>query len=109
MAWDQTPVSDAVSHRAHARTRPHLARGRSASTVFTQQRLALDFGYAHLFVKDASINLTRTQFGQTPATFTGTTRRYYEGSVDLLSLQLDLYFLDRTRQACPSPPCLNRP
>ena len=55
-------------------------------------KLALDLGYSHLFVQDASINLTRTQAGQTSNNFTGTVRGDYEGSVDLLSLQLTYTF-----------------
>lgn len=77
VAYDETPVPDVYrTVRIPDQSRTWLAFG-------VQYRLsnntALDFGYAHLFVKDARINKT-----ESGVTLTGK----YEASVDILSAQL---------------------
>ena len=58
----------------------------------------LDFGYSHLFIKDADINFTRSQQapGQTtPTPAPGTASSVlgtYTGSVDIFSVQYSLSF-----------------
>jgi long-chain fatty acid transport protein len=81
VAFDETPVSDAFrTSRIPDEDRTWLAFG-------AQYRLSdkslLDFGYAHLFIKDARINKT-----EGPVTLTGT----YKGSVDILSAQYTYSF-----------------
>lgn len=76
VAFDQTPVRDAFrTARIPDEDRTWLALG-------AQYRLSpasrLEFGYAHLFVKDA--NLNKTENG---VTLTGT----YDAAVDILSAQ----------------------
>lgn len=76
VAYDETPVSDAFrTARVPDESRTWLAFG-------AQYRLssnsALDFGYAHLFVKDAQIN--KIESGVTLA-------GEYDASVDILSAQ----------------------
>jgi long-chain fatty acid transport protein len=55
------------------------------------ERLHLDAGYAHLFVSDAPIALTRPQ-QNAPASFASTVRGAYSSSVDIVSLQLTYAF-----------------
>ncbi|MFP5418183.1 MAG: OmpP1/FadL family transporter [Gammaproteobacteria bacterium] len=76
VAYDETPVSDTFrTARIPDESRTWLAFG-------VQYRLSasssIDFGYAHLFIKDASINKT-----ESGVTLTGT----YDASVDILSAQ----------------------
>lgn len=76
VALDETPVKDAYrTVRIPDESRTWLAFG--AQYRFSEKS-ALDFGYAHLFVKDARISN-----GDNGATVTGT----YEASVDILSAQ----------------------
>jgi long-chain fatty acid transport protein len=77
LAYDQTPVNDTD------RTARLPDQNRIWLSVGGQYRLSrdgtLDFGYAHLFIKNASIN-------QNPGTaiqLTGT----YKGSIDILGVQ----------------------
>ena len=77
LAYDQTPVNDTD------RTARLPDQNRLWLSVGGQYKLSkdgtLDFGYAHLFIKDASIN-------QNPGTaiqLTGT----YKGSIDILGVQ----------------------
>lgn len=88
VAYDETPVSDAYrTARIPDESRTWLAFG---AQYRLSDKSTLDFGYAHLFVKDASIN--KTEYANlppvTPVTLSGT----YEGSVDILSAQLTLNF-----------------
>jgi long-chain fatty acid transport protein len=81
LAFDETPVSDTYrTARIPDEDRTWIAFG-------AQYRLSpksvLDVGYAHLFVKDASINDP-----ESAPILTGT----YEASVDILSAQLTLNF-----------------
>ncbi|HYL18091.1 MAG TPA: outer membrane protein transport protein, partial [Burkholderiales bacterium] len=76
VAYDQTPVSDTYrTVRIPDNDRTWVAFG--ASWRFTTAA-SLDFGYAHLFVKDASINKSEPASG----TVIGT----YDESVDIVSL-----------------------
>jgi long-chain fatty acid transport protein len=82
VAYDQTPVSDAYrTARIPDQDRTWITFG--AAYRFSQST-RLDVGYAHLFVRDASIN--KTEIG--PVTLVGN----YESSVDILSAQLTLDF-----------------
>jgi long-chain fatty acid transport protein len=82
VAYDQTPVSDTYrTVRIPDNDRTWLAVG--ASWRFTPAA-SLDFGYAHLFVKDASINKSEPVSG----TVIGT----YDNSVDIVSLGLSYRF-----------------
>ena len=76
VAYDETPVSDAFrTARIPDESRTWLAFG---AQYHLSDKTVLDFGYAHLFVKDASINKT-----ESGVTLTGT----YDASVDILSAQ----------------------
>ncbi|MGA9165649.1 MAG: outer membrane protein transport protein [Thiobacillus sp.] len=88
VAYDETPVSDAYrTARIPDESRTWLAFG---AQYRLSDKSALDFGYAHLFMEDASINKTElTNLPPvTPVTLSGT----YESSVDILSAQWTLDF-----------------
>lgn len=77
LAYDETPVADAFrTARIPDESRTWIAFG-------AQYRLSpktlIDIGYAHLFVKDASIDKT-----EGPVTLTGS----YDAAVDIVSAQL---------------------
>jgi len=77
VAYDETPVSDAFrTVRIPDESRTWLAFG---AQYRLSDKTALDFGYAHLFVKEAKINKTESGI-----TLTGK----YDSSVDILSAQL---------------------
>ena len=83
VAFDETPVSDVYrTARIPDENRTWLAFG--AQYRLSGKR-ALDFGYAHLFVKDARIDKTELSNlpPLTPVTLSGT----YKGSADILSAQ----------------------
>lgn len=81
VAYDETPVSDAYrTVRIPDESRTWLSFG--AQYRLTKQS-TLDFGYAHLFVKDASISKTENLLVIGDVTVTGT----YDASVDILSAQ----------------------
>ncbi len=75
-AYDETPVSDTY------RTARIPDGDRTWITFGVQYRMSdrniFDFGYAHLFIRDARIDKT-----ESPVTLSGT----YEGAVDILSAQ----------------------
>lgn len=76
LAYDQTPVNDAFrTARIPDNNRTWLALG---GQYAVSKQAAIDFGYAHLFVKDAPINSA----SPAPA-LVGT----YKNSVDILSAQ----------------------
>lgn len=76
VAFDKTPVSDAFrTARIPDEDRTWIAFG---AQYRLSPRSVVDVGYAHLFVKDASINKT-----ESGVTLTGT----YDASVDILSAQ----------------------
>ena len=77
VAFDETPVSDTYrTARIPDEDRTWLAFG---AQYRLSDKSVLDFGYAHLFVKDARINKTESGI-----TLTGD----YDASVDILSAQL---------------------
>jgi long-chain fatty acid transport protein len=77
LAFDETPVQDGFrTARVPDEDRTWVAFG---GQYRLSQQSAIDFGYAHLFVKDASINETVPG-----VTLTGS----YDSSVDILSAQL---------------------
>lgn len=92
IAYDETPVKGAAS-----RTVRLPDNDRTWVSIGAQTKVGpagrLDFGYSHLFIKDADINFTRSQQapGQTtptPAPLTATTvTGSYDGSVDIFSVQ----------------------
>jgi len=93
LAWDQSPVKDDTrTVRLPDNDRYWLALG--AQWKFTKS-MALDIGYAHLFIQDADIAFTRSQTLPTGAAAPGTATTVngtYKGSVDILSLQLAVTF-----------------
>ncbi len=85
IAYDQTPVPDQYrTARIPDNDRTWVALG--AQWKLTNSS-ALDFGYAHLFISDPSINQNG---GNAPAN--GTLAGTYSGSVDILSAQYTLSF-----------------
>ena len=83
-AFDQTPVNDTD------RTARLPDNNRLWVSVGGQYKLSkdgtLDFGYAHLFIKNASINQNAT------ATNGGILVGTYKGSVDILGVQFAYRF-----------------
>ena len=79
LAYDQSPVSDTYrTARVPDADRTWLALGGQYKPA---KESAVDFGYAHLFVRDATINQNQSATGA--GTLTGT----YKSSVDILSVQ----------------------
>lgn len=90
IAWDQSPVSDQFrTVRLPDADRYWLSLG---AKFRMSSNLAFDVGYSHLFIQNATINNSRTQFGGNPATTTSTVNGEYEASVNILSLQLAYTF-----------------
>jgi len=85
IAWDETPVQDEFrTVRLPDGDRTWLSVG--ARWKPTEQ-LAVDAGYAHLFVDDTTVDLTRAQVGAS-ALASSTVIGDYENAVDIFSLQL---------------------
>jgi long-chain fatty acid transport protein len=83
-AWDESPVRDDVrTVRLPDSDRWWLSVGTRWRPT---QNLMLDAAYAHLFVRDAPIALTREQTGA-PASFASTVMGDYDNSVNIVSLQ----------------------
>jgi len=81
VAWDQSPVQDQYrTVRLPDNDRTWLAFG---GKYKVSQSAAIDFGYAHLFISNASINNTKVASTGLATTVVGG----YDGSVDILSLQ----------------------
>ena len=79
VAFDQTPTSDAFrTARIPDEDRTWLALGGQYKSA---KESAVDFGYAHLFVKDSSINDIQAASGK------GNLIGAYKNSVDILSAQ----------------------
>jgi long-chain fatty acid transport protein len=97
VAYDQSPVKDASSRtvRLPDNDRTWVSIG---AAMKVKQNGKLDFGYSHLFIKDADINFTRSQQAPgfttpTPAPGTASTvAGSYTGSIDILSVQYTLSF-----------------
>ena len=97
IALDQTPVKGASSRsvRLPDNDRTWLSLG---AGMKIKQSGKLDFGYSHLFFKDADINFTRSQqvpglTTPTPAPGTASTvAGSYTGSIDIFSVQYTLSF-----------------
>jgi long-chain fatty acid transport protein len=85
IAFDQSPVEDQYrTARIPDNSRTWLSIG---GQYKYNKESALDFGYAHLFVKDASISNNNGSAG-TPSTATvGNLVGTYKSSVDILSVQ----------------------
>lgn len=92
LALDETPVKGATSRtvRLPDNDRTWVSLG---AQMKVKDSGRLDFGYSHLFIKDADINFTRSQQAPgfttpTPAPGTATTvTGNYEGTVDIFSVQ----------------------
>lgn len=83
-AWDQSPVTDDVrTVRLPDNDRWWLSVGTRWRPM---QNLMLDAAYAHLFVRNSDIALTREQIGA-PASFASTVVGDYDNSVNIVSLQ----------------------
>ena len=88
LAYDETPVSDAFrTARIPDESRTWIAFG---AQYRLSDKSVLDFGYAHLFMKDARIN--KTEFTNLPPVTPVTLSGKYESAVDILSAQLTLNF-----------------
>ena len=97
LALDQSPVKGAATRsvRLPDNDRTWVSLGASMKI---KQNGRLDMGYAHLFIKDADINFTRSQQAPgfttpTPAPGTASTvAGSYTGSVDIFSIQYTISF-----------------
>jgi long-chain fatty acid transport protein len=94
LALDETPVKGATSRsvRLPDNDRTWVSFG---AQVTMKKMHRLDFGYSHLFIKDADIDFTKSQITGTGAPVAGTSstvRGSYEGSVDLFSVQYTVTF-----------------
>ena len=88
-AWDQSPVrNDVRTVRLPDNDRWWITTGARWTPT---DNLKIDAAYAHLFVKDADIALTRAQTNA-PAAFSSTVVGSYDSSVDIVSLQLTWAF-----------------
>ncbi|MEW5965441.1 MAG: outer membrane protein transport protein [Pseudomonadota bacterium] len=86
VAFDETPTSDAYrTARIPDADRTWVAFG---AQYRASSKIRLDFGYAHLFVRDARINKTEPAPPIGDVTLTGE----YDASVDILSAQVTLNF-----------------
>lgn len=90
IAFDQAPVSDTYrTARIPDNDRTWLSVG---GQYKPNKESALDFGYAHLFVKDANISNNNGTLG-TPSTATaGNVVGTYKNSVDILGVQYSYSF-----------------
>ena len=97
LALDQSPVKGATTRSVRLPD-----NDRTWVSLGAQMKIAqsgrLDFGYSHLFIKNADINFTRSQQAPgfttpTPAPGTASTvAGSYKGSVDILSVQYTISF-----------------
>ncbi len=85
LAYDEAPVPDAQHRtpRIPDNNRTWIAFGMNYSH---SERLSFDAGYAHLFVKDSTVNNT------TEAAVANNLQGTYENSVDILSVQMNYRF-----------------
>jgi len=88
-AWDESPVEDDVrTVRLPDADRYWITAGARWKPT---DNLLVDAAYAHLFVKDADIALTRAQ-ANAPASFSSTVLGSYDNAVDIVSVQLTWAF-----------------
>jgi long-chain fatty acid transport protein len=86
VAWDQTPVQDQYrTVRLPDNDRKWLSFG---AKFKVSQDGAIDFGYSHLFISNASINNTKVASTGLATTVVGS----YEGSINILSVQYSQAF-----------------
>jgi len=86
LAYDQTPVNDTDrTARLPDNNRLWLSFG---GQYKLSNQSTLDFGYAHLFIKDAPIN----QLNPTPPANNGQLVGNYKGSVDIFGAQFAYRF-----------------
>lgn len=85
LAYDESPVPDAQHRtpRIPDNNRTWIALG---MTYTRSERISFDMGYAHLFVKDSTVNNT------TEAAIAHNLQGTYENSVDMLSAQMNYRF-----------------
>ncbi len=85
IALDQSPVSDQYrTPRVPDNDRTWLTFGAGYKVSSSG---TIDFGYAHLFVKDSSINKTEVIASSLPAALTETLKGNYKNNVDIFSAQ----------------------
>jgi long-chain fatty acid transport protein len=91
VALDESPVKGATSRtvRLPDSDRTWLSVG---AQVKIKETGKLDFGYSHLFVKDADINNTRDQLGVPAGLGRSQVVGSYEASVDLFSVTYSMQF-----------------
>ncbi len=91
VAFDETPVKNAQTRtvRLPDNDRTWISFG---GKMKLGQNGWLDLGYAHIFIKDADINHTKTPQPPVGAAGTTTVTGKYEGSVDVFSVQYTLDF-----------------
>jgi long-chain fatty acid transport protein len=88
-AWDESPVKDDLrTVRLPDSDRWWLTAGARWRPT---ENLLVDAGYAHLFVRDTDVALTRAQTGG-PASFSSSVVGEYDSSVDIVSLQVSWAF-----------------
>lgn len=92
VAFDESPVKGASSRsvRLPDNDRTWISAGAQVKIMKNQR---LDFGYSHLFIKDADIDFQKEQLGfPIPGASASRVRGTYEGSVDLFSVQYNVSF-----------------
>jgi len=87
--WDQSPTGEFRSTRVPDSDRTWLTLGASLELG---HGLALDASYAHVFLKDAEIDVERTFYADSPAEVTARTRAEVESAIDIVGLQLRASF-----------------
>jgi long-chain fatty acid transport protein len=89
-AYDQTPTRDEFrTPRIPDQDRTWLAIG---GQYRMSKQAALDFGYAHLFVRDAAINLTPPYVSASTAAANGSLIGTFQNDVNILSVQFRYSF-----------------
>ncbi len=91
LAFDETPVKSAATRtvRLPDNDRTWLSFGGQMKVGDSGR---LDLGYAHIFIKDADINFTKTPQPPVGAAGATTVTGTYKGSVDIVSVQYTLQF-----------------
>jgi long-chain fatty acid transport protein len=86
VAWDKSPVQDQYrTVRLPDNDRKWVSLGAKYQVT---PKAAIDIGYSHLFISNASINNTKVDSNGLASTVLGS----YEGSIDILSLQYSQAF-----------------